>query len=356
MGTVKKLISMKQKKETHKTRLLNIQMGIKKLNQYFLNKCSNKAIKKISFRELIDKTIVVDISIYIYKFLGEDVLMSQMYVFLSLFKYYHMTPVFIFDGKPPPEKMEILKKRKWEKRDARDKYELITSELPRDVNGNIIADASTITELSALKKKMVKMTQQDLIHIKELMDAFGFVYYTADGEADELCAYFVNTKTADICMSDDMDMFLLGCSKVLRNVSLMNHSGILYDSDIILKDLDLDHKELIQIMTLHGTDYSQIKECRDKPNTSLTDAICLYRKYKEDPHLTADFYTWLNIDAVVKYNTSEMIHNCSMFDIMIPDKKSALDIFIERFRLEIAKRMNIQKIKDLMHPYGFIFI
>lgn len=327
-------------------------MGIKRLNQYFLNKCSKKAIKKISFDQLIDKTVVVDISIFIYKFLGEQALMSQMYVFLSLFKYYRMVPIFIFDGKPPPEKMDLLKKRKWEKREAKDKYELITAGLERDDSGNIIADSHIMSELDILRKKMVKMTHQDLINVKELMDAFGFVYYTANGEADELCAYFVNSNTAYLCISDDMDMFLLGCSKVLRNISLMNHSGILYDTDMILKDLNLEHNELIEIMSLHGTDYSEI----EYQTKSIPDIINLYREYKTSPRIENGFYSWLNTSAVIKYDTILLNNCCDMFNIMVPGKIETLEVFVKRFWLEIGKKTNVQKIKDLMRPYGFIFV
>ena len=93
-------------------------MGVKELNQYLLKHCSNKAIKKTHFTELQRKTVVIDISIYIYKFMTEDNLMENLYTFLSIFKYYIITPIFIFDGKPPAEKLALLKKRRWEKKDA----------------------------------------------------------------------------------------------------------------------------------------------------------------------------------------------------------------------------------------------
>ena len=30
---------------------------------------------------------------------------------ISLFRYYNIIPIFIFDGKPPPEKTQIIMKR-----------------------------------------------------------------------------------------------------------------------------------------------------------------------------------------------------------------------------------------------------
>jgi len=62
-------------------------MGIKHLNQYFTKKCSSTSIKKIHFEDLYDKIIVIDISIYMYRFLGDGIFMENMYLFLSLLKY-----------------------------------------------------------------------------------------------------------------------------------------------------------------------------------------------------------------------------------------------------------------------------
>ena len=62
--------------------------------------------------ELSCKKIVVDISIYLYKYEAENALLENMYVMLSIFSYYNVIPIFIFDGKPPPEKKELLQKEK----------------------------------------------------------------------------------------------------------------------------------------------------------------------------------------------------------------------------------------------------
>jgi len=65
--------------------------------------------------ELSGKKIVVDISIYLYKYEAENALLENMYVMLSIFSYYNIIPIFIFDGKPPPEKKALLQKRKEDK-------------------------------------------------------------------------------------------------------------------------------------------------------------------------------------------------------------------------------------------------
>ena len=97
-------------------------MGIKHLNHYLLKHCSSKAIEKIGLHSLSGKIVVVDISIYIYKFLAEGSYMEHLYLFLGLFHYYQIMPIFIFDGKPPPEKWDIIKKRQQDKKAAQKEY------------------------------------------------------------------------------------------------------------------------------------------------------------------------------------------------------------------------------------------
>jgi 5'-3' exonuclease len=65
--------------------------------------------------ELAGKRIAIDVSIYLYKFTGDGALLENMYLMLSIFRHYRITPVFVFDGKPPDEKRELLDQRKEDK-------------------------------------------------------------------------------------------------------------------------------------------------------------------------------------------------------------------------------------------------
>ena len=55
------------------------------------------------------KCIAVDASIYIYRFQGEDRLIEHTYLLLSLLLKHNITPIFVFDGKAPIEKQQIIK-------------------------------------------------------------------------------------------------------------------------------------------------------------------------------------------------------------------------------------------------------
>ena len=74
-------------------------MGIKDLNKFFKENASN-SIKLLHLKELDGKKIAIDISIYLYKFSNEeDSLIENIYLMLSILKFYNITPLFIFDGK-----------------------------------------------------------------------------------------------------------------------------------------------------------------------------------------------------------------------------------------------------------------
>ena len=73
-------------------------------------------------------------------------------------------------------------------------------------------------------------------------------------------------KKVDACLSDDTDMFVYGCPKVLRNINLSNHTVVLYNRNIILKELDLSLNDFnfeypnirIEIIALFNEDYFKL--------------------------------------------------------------------------------------------------
>ena len=85
-------------------------MGIKHLNRFF-RKNVPSSMHFISIAELSGKKIAVDISIYLYKYALDGNLIENIYLMLSILRHYNITPIFIFDGKPPPEKKELLIKK-----------------------------------------------------------------------------------------------------------------------------------------------------------------------------------------------------------------------------------------------------
>jgi hypothetical protein len=103
-------------------------MGIKHLNR-FLREEAKDSIKFISLSEITGKKIAVDISIYMYKYASDGTLIENIYLMLSIFRYYNIIPIFIFDGKPPDEKKKLLIKRREDKKEALEEYNKLKKHL-----------------------------------------------------------------------------------------------------------------------------------------------------------------------------------------------------------------------------------
>jgi flap endonuclease-1 len=325
-------------------------MGIKYLNKFLRKECNEQAIRQISLSELSGKKIAVDISIYMYKYAGEETLIESMYLMLSIFRKYNIIPIFIFDGKPPLEKKELLQIRYTNKKDAEEEYNKLNQSLEKD-DIDDIEKQDIINHMDALKKKFVYINKTQIESVKRLIRAYGSSYVDAPGEADQLCVSLVINNKVWCCLSEDMDMFLYGCSRVIRYMSLLNHTAVLYDIKNILNNLGITQKELREICVLSGTDYNTHTKANDNINTSSpTLYVTLkyfkkYRKSKSNQH----FYDWLKerSNYIDDYELLQKIYN--MFDLTNYD----LQIF-ENIKI-INCQINRNDLREILIQDGFIF-
>ena len=313
-------------------------MGIKYLNRFLIEKCKKSSIKKIHFRELESKTIVIDTSIYLYKFSAEDALLEYFYLLISLLRHYNITPVFVFDGKPPAEKKELLIQRRIEKKEAEEKY----VELQKKLESCEDIDDTLLKELDQLKKQSTMISFEDIYNVKELIKAYGINHICAEGEADVLCAQLAKSRAWAV-MSDDMDMFVYGCPRVLRNLNIENHTITYYDTENILIDLNLSVNEFREIAVLSGTDYYHLK--KSFPLT-LHATYNYYLKYKK-AECEINFYQWLiqNTDYI---DITDCIHLYKINTMFVLENKN-----FEEFHNGDYDIVSLQKI---MQKEGFLFV
>ena len=184
---------------------------------------------------------------------------------ISIFRENNIIPIFVFDGKPPAEKNDTIAFRKKTKTNARDEYYRLkqilddidsdvvgsdcdsvndngnrtTVELDEETRAHIPSNRADIcTMMDKLKKKFVILKSDHIQNAKMLLQAYGMTYIESPGEADMLCAKLVSKNIVYACLSEDTDMFVYGCSRVLRYLSLTASSVILYDFQEIIKTLD----------------------------------------------------------------------------------------------------------------------
>lgn len=323
-------------------------MGIKNLNRFLRDKCGKNSIYKTKLSAFQNKTLVIDTSIYLYQFIGDNALMENMYLFISILKSCKIIPIFIFDGKPPQEKKELIKERSTKKKIAENKFHELSKSLDRDTLNDSERRLLEV-EMDALKRQFIRVQDNDIESVKQLMDAYGVVYHDAPNEADELCAYFVKMGLADGCISDDMDMFLYGCPIVLRNFSLLNQSVLCYNTSNILNELDMTESQFREILVISGTDYNT------KMETTLHETLKWFQQYRQYVNHSIvqnkqyyGFYLWLtkNTKYIKDFHSLVKIHQLFVINDTNFNKKN--------YAYKQKTENNIQ-LQEIMGNSGFIF-
>lgn len=264
-------------------------MGVKDLNKYLKSTVSRSAIKKIPLGNLHGKKIAVDISIYLYKFIEWGNMLEKFEEMIQVFKKHKIDPIFVFDGKPPDEKMDELKERSRIKKEAEQRFKELEKELAVYGEGAAVKEKENVMlEMEELRSKFVKVKKQDIKLVKDYFTEANVSYYEAPGEADVVIAYLCNSGKVWGVLSEDMDFFLYGCENILKNLKLNAETVILYETKKILKDLHVSLDTFREITVLAGTDYN----AENKERLSLFQIWRFYYKYR-DEFARMSFYKWL---------------------------------------------------------------
>jgi 5'-3' exonuclease len=246
-------------------------MGIRFLNRYMKDH-GFRGIVPSSMATLRGKKVIIDASIYLYRFKSTGKLMDGMDAFLRMFQQHHIHPIFVFDGPPRSNKKELLQERQKLKHDAWKQYN----------------ESTNLTEAYALKlkKTFTRISKQDVESVKEQLKEYKIQYIDAPHEADEVCAKLMTTGQVDACMSDDMDMFMYGCKWVIRDVDLTTQTMVNYYTPSILQQLGLTLHEFKQIGVLSGSDYY-------KSSFTLYTVMSMFHAFKRTEH--TEFYEWVKL-------------------------------------------------------------
>ena len=230
-------------------------MGIKGLLK-FLKTYASDSIKTTTPTEYVGKTIAIDTSIIIYQYVialkgaGTELIDINGNITSHIYGIINkainilssgVKPIFVFDGVPPSLKQELLNNRKKLRDNAKEK----------------LSEESDEDEKKRLSKRTVSITHKQMDQCKEILKLLGLPVVEAPEEADAQCAYLVKNKLAYAVGSEDMDILPFGSCRLLRNfTSYKNEEINEIDLEQILKSLDINHEQFIDICILLGCDYS----------------------------------------------------------------------------------------------------
>lgn len=263
-------------------------MGIKNLTN-IIKKNSKKSIEYTKLNKLYGKTLSIDTSIFLYKYLYND--SDYLYCFLKqILKLLKngIIPLYVFDGKPPEEKNELLNERRTKKQIIKVKIKLLKkikdnnekiingeeinnniddieySNITKEMKEKIYKDLSERykdnnnieTELNKQNKKLIYVTDKHINDLINMLDILGIPYLRTNNEAEIVCAQLNRHNIVNGCITEDSDYLTNGGNYQIRNFNLNNNNIILYKYHEILKDLDLNCDQFIDLCILYGCDYT----------------------------------------------------------------------------------------------------
>ena len=151
------------------------------------------------------------------------------------------------------------------------------------------------------------------------------------------------------CLSEDMDMFVYGCPRVIRYLSLLNHTAVIYDMKGILENLGITQKELREICVLSGTDYNSLND-ESKNSPTLYTTLKYFKKFHKGKN-NIEFYDWL-IENTDYIKDNEILNNIyNIFDIN--NGHNNIKVF-ENIKIANGPILK-ENIKNILKTDGFLF-
>ncbi|XP_069568653.1 probable flap endonuclease 1 homolog [Brachyistius frenatus] len=221
-------------------------MGITKLADLIRSDASD-AISHKDISDYTGKVVALDTSIIVNQFRAATPSLSPLtgLFFRTLaFLEHDIKPVFVFEGKPPAEKIPVLEKR---------------AKASGWKSPNRTGAASSQT--------------RDCL---ELLKHLGVPVIQAPGDAEALCAQLVIEGTVDAVASEDMDTLPFGASVLIRQLNANKNSEVIeYSLPKLLEKLQISQEELVDLCILLGCDY-----CDKIPGLGPKRALTLIQKHR----------------------------------------------------------------------------
>ena len=217
-------------------------MGVLNL-MAILREHAPSSISQVTPTQLAGKHIAIDASVSMYQFLAssqQDTLAMVRGLFLRTINLIEngITPVYVFDGKPPDIKTETLARRELRRKKAAD-------QIAASANGPDHEE-----EAIRLARQTMKVTAEHVKACKELFDLMGVAYVQAPEEAEAQCVELVKSGRCYAVGSEDSDVLPFGGAILLKSLTFC--SGKTHATQVRLREvlttLNLGRSELVKMM------------------------------------------------------------------------------------------------------------
>ena len=256
-------------------------MGVRDLN-YLIKRYNRSSIKELTLYDLKNKTLAIDLQLYLYKALIQNKdPVEEIHKQILHFERYKIKPIYVFDGKPPKEKMDELQKRAYKRSRSLEVIQYLESVyLQKISNDELDIKNLVLNKIDELKKNSMTIDRKTKQAIKYLCNIMGVSFIdNMDMEADRAIGILYKTGKIDGCISEDNDMLVYGCEHLYRFYKTNSSHILEYNLVEIKKDLDVSDTEFVDLCILCGSDYYKNIKFKSSLKNSVV-AYYLIKKYK----------------------------------------------------------------------------
>jgi 5'-3' exonuclease len=260
-------------------------MGIKGLPAW-LRKNIPDVIHTVPLDLFSGQRIAVDASIYLYKFVcvsnaGKGNYFDMFLNMIIWLRKKNIRPIFVFDGKPPPQKDRTKEKRRENKEKLKSKVVELESlietleetpfdePLEPDLESRVMSvydgdpldpRRKILTFLNERYKKVssqcINFTKEDIDKIKDLLDSMGFPWIQSEYEAEKTCCWLVNRGYVKAVVTGDSDVLAYGVNIWLSEIRSGSDECRLIRYEDVLDASGLTEQQFTDFCIMCGTDYN----------------------------------------------------------------------------------------------------
>ena len=249
-------------------------MGVRDLN-YLIKRFNRTSIREMSLHGLKGKRIAIDIQLYIYKALIQGRCpIEYIHTQILHLERCRIIPIYVFDGKPPVEKMDEIHRRQVRRSRSLEVIRYLETTIQsslsnattpvaveRSLDMPTTSDTSRkenvlLAKIDELKRNVVSIQRKTKQSVRYLCNIMGVQYVEeSEYEADQIIGMMYRNGEIDGCISEDNDMLVYGCDKLYRFYKLNSNYIVEYDLPSILGDLDITREQFVDLCILCGNDY-----------------------------------------------------------------------------------------------------
>jgi len=256
-------------------------MGVRDLN-YLIKRYNHSSIKELTLYDLKNKRLAIDLQLYLYKALIQNKNpVEEIHKQILHLERYKITPIYVFDGKPPKEKIDELQKRAVRRSRSLEVIQYLESiYLQKLSNDELERKTFVLSKIDELKKNSMVIDKKTKRAIKYLCNIMEIKYVdNMDMEADKAIGILYKQGEIDGCISEDNDMLVYGCEHLYRFYKTNSNHILEYNLVEIKKDLRLNDAEFVDLCILCGSDYYKKIKFKSSFKNSVV-AYYLIKKYK----------------------------------------------------------------------------